>query len=226
MKRWLVSRGPDLGLIGVAIALGASLLTAIAYSGPDGEPYSPINHTVSELGERGVSELAWFFNAALITGGILIALFMAGRLLATTDRSGRGFGLLGVVAGLSMALVGVFPVDLIEGHLVAAMLAFVSILVAAIWFAVWVFHGSAPYPRALGWFAVWIIVATVAFLVVPGIVQPEYTFSMEFEADPPPRPDVWLAPILEWTVIASAWIWIGLLAWHHRSEAREHRQSR
>jgi hypothetical membrane protein len=136
MKRWLVSRGPDLGLIGVAIALGASLLTAIAYSGPDGEPYSPINHTVSELGERGVSELAWFFNAALITGGILIALYMAGRALAAADRGGRGFGYLGVVAGLSTALVGVFPVDFIEGHLVAAMLAFASILVAAIWFAV------------------------------------------------------------------------------------------
>jgi hypothetical membrane protein len=149
MKRWLVSRGPDLGLIGVAIALGASLLTAIAYSGPDGEPYSPINHTVSELGERGVSELAWFFNTALIAGGILIALYMAGRALAAADRGGRGFGILGVVAGLSMALVGVFPVHFIEGHLVAAMLAFLSILVAAIWFAAWDFLGSAPYPRWL-----------------------------------------------------------------------------
>jgi hypothetical protein len=38
MKDWLVSRGPDLALVGVALAFGASLLAAIPYSGPDGGP--------------------------------------------------------------------------------------------------------------------------------------------------------------------------------------------
>ena len=52
----------------------------------------------------------------------------------------------------------------------------------------------------------------VAFLVLPGIVQPEYTFQVEFDPDPPPRPDIWLAAALEWVVLISALVWIAVLS--------------
>ena len=59
-----------------------SVVTALAYTGSKGQPYSPLNHWVSELGEVGVSELASVFNVGLIIGGLCFAVFMpssAGR---------------------------------------------------------------------------------------------------------------------------------------------------
>ena len=221
MKRFLVTRGPDLALVGVGLAMVTSVVTALVYSGPAGEQFQGVNHTVSELGERGVSKAAPLFNAALVAGGLLIALFMLGLALDARDRGGRGFGLLGTLAGVAMALVGLFPVDAIESHLLAAALAFLAILVTSAWFVLWLFRGAAPYPRWLGWFAVWIAIAVVALMVLPAVVQPDYTFSMEFEAEPPPRPDIRLASILEWIVVASAWTWIAALAWHHRKTAQQ-----
>lgn len=50
------------GLAGAALVAACSLAAALAYAGPDGEPYSLLNHFISELGEVGVSPLAWLFN--------------------------------------------------------------------------------------------------------------------------------------------------------------------
>ena len=66
------------GIVGAgAIGIG-SVVTAIVYRGADGEPYSPLNHFVSELGELAQSELAGVFNAGLMVGGICFAVFMSG----------------------------------------------------------------------------------------------------------------------------------------------------
>jgi hypothetical protein len=59
MRHWLVRSGPSAGLLGVAVIAIAAFAAALTYSGHDGEPYSPLNHTVSELGERDVSSLTW-----------------------------------------------------------------------------------------------------------------------------------------------------------------------
>ena len=72
------------------IVLGA-LLSAVAYRGAVGEPYSPFNHFISELGQVGVSRLAAVFNAGLIVGGLLLIPFMLGL----------GAWLLGSAAGAS-----------------------------------------------------------------------------------------------------------------------------
>ena len=215
MRRLLIERGPDLALIGVALAIGASIVAAIAYSGGQGQAYDPLNHTVSSLGEWAVSELALVFNLALITGGVLIGLFMVGRYLIANDLGGRGFGVLGAIAGFAMAAVGVFAVDWLEPHILVALVAFLSILVTAVWFSVWAFRGGAPYPRPLAWFAVWIAIAMVLFLVVPAILQPDIGFEEEFTPTNP-RPDILWNAALEWLVILSAWIWIALVAWVDR----------
>ena len=44
--------------------------------GTQHEPFSPLNHWISELGEVGVSRLAAVFNVGLVVGGICYALFM------------------------------------------------------------------------------------------------------------------------------------------------------
>ena len=217
MRRRLVRWGPALGLLGVGIVAVAALVTALAYSGIEGEPYGPLNHTVSELGERGVSELAALFNLGLLVGGVLVIGFMLSIALGSDSQAGRVFGVLGMLTGFAVILVGLFPVDDFDAHKVAAILTFGGIALLAAWFAGWVFAGDAPYPRVLGALAVWLVFAMVAFLALPNLLQPEHTFAVEFDPTPPPRPVVWVAALLEWVVISSALVWIALLAWHERS---------
>ena len=111
MRRRLVRWGPALGLLGVGIVAVAALVTALAYSGIEGEPYGPLNHTVSELGERGVSELAALFNLGLLVGGVLVIGFMLSIALGSDSQAGRVFGVLGMLTGFAVILVGLFPVD-------------------------------------------------------------------------------------------------------------------
>ena len=65
------------------------------------------------------------------------------------------------------------------------------------------------------WGTVGFLVAVVAFLFLPRMLQPEYRFEMDFSEDLP-RPDVLLNSLLEWIVIGSAWTWIALLALYDR----------
>ena len=113
-------------------------------------------------------------------------------------RAGRILGVLGAAAGVAMALVGVVPVDVLEPHIVVAAVAFLLILATALWFAVWCLRGDAPYPRWLGWFAAVVVTLVVVFMLVPRILQPEFTFEMEYNLETP-RPDVLLNSTFEWS---------------------------
>ena len=69
------------GLFGIVCITFGFLINAINYTCRSGDSYMLTNHFVSELGEYGVSDLAWVFNSALVVGGILITLFMLGLAL-------------------------------------------------------------------------------------------------------------------------------------------------
>ena len=212
LRRWLVEAGPRLGMVAVTLVALAAVVTAVAYVGVDGESYSPFNHTVSELGEVAVSELAATFNAALIVGGLLVAVSMLGLLLMARSGAARVAAGLGVAAGIAFASVGVFPVDDFDSHKLAASAAFISVTLAAAASSWWVVRGEPGYPRSLAVLSAVVVVAMVAFLILPGILQPEYTFQVEFDPHPPPRPDIWLAAALEWAVLISALTWIAALS--------------
>lgn len=66
------------GLFGVLVIVLGVLVSALVFVGDYGEPFSILNHNISELGERGVSELAWLFNASLVLGGLGLIVFMGG----------------------------------------------------------------------------------------------------------------------------------------------------
>ena len=118
-----------------------------------------------------------------------------------------------------MAGVGLFPVDDLAPHIAAAAVAFLLVLLASAWFALWALRGAAPYPRWLGWFAAWIALVMILFFSLPGLLQPEYSFETEFSAVTP-RPDVLLNSVLEWLAIGSAWAWIAGLAICDRARLR------
>ena len=69
---------PLWGMAASLVGLVFVLTPQLFYTGAEGEPYSMFNHAVSELGELGVSELAWMFNIGLFLAGILFIPFMIG----------------------------------------------------------------------------------------------------------------------------------------------------
>jgi hypothetical membrane protein len=186
-----------------AIGLG-SVVTAAVYRGADGEPYSPLNHFVLELGELAHSELARVFNVSLIVGGVCFAVFMSGLAASRPSRLGLIAGVVGVVAGIGGSFVGVFPMDYIRQHGIAAMtffnLGWIAVGLASVDFVV---HRDPRFPRGLVIVGLASVAAFIGFLC-------ELDASTEASggvASPEVRPDVWALPTLEWLTI------IGIVGW-------------
>lgn len=194
------------GILGsLAIAVG-SLVTALAYTGSNGQPYSPLNHFVSELGELAVSKLAVVFNTALIIGGVCFVVFMIGLAAAGSGRLRYAYGLLGVIAGIGGALVGVFPMDYLRVHSLAALtfflLGLVTVLLASIDF---VRPADPRFPRWLSVLGGATVLAFAVFLVI-----------LFGTADGLTRPDQRVAAspltIFEWLLIVGINLWVLLTA--------------
>jgi hypothetical membrane protein len=195
------------GIIGAgAIGIG-SVVAAVAYRGADGETYSPLNHFVSELGELAHSELARVFNTGLIVGGVCFVVFMSG-FAASRPRSLRLLaGGVGVVAGIGGSFVGVFPMDYVRQHGLAAMtffnLGWIAVGLASVDFVV---HRDQRFPRGLAIVGL----ATAAFI---GFLR-ELDASTDASggvANPAIRPDIWVLPTLEWLTILGIVGWVMLV---------------
>jgi len=137
------------GLVGPVLMLAGVVVPAVGYQGRSGEAYSPFNHFISELGEVGVSQLAWLFNGSLVVSGVLMAVFLA--FLGATSargwagrRAGRGGG------GPRVVSRGPVPMNDLHPHLRAAFTFFDGGLVAVALFTVAVLRDRRGRCRA-GW---------------------------------------------------------------------------
>lgn len=198
------------GLCGTALLALGSLITALAYSGRAGEPYSLLNHFISELGEVGVSELAWLFNGTLFVGGLCLTVFLLG--LAAYVRPvwfSALFGLVGLVTGVSGALVGIFPMNDLVPHARVAMMFFNMGLIATLLFSLYVaFSRQRKFPK---WMLVPGLLATAFFVAFVFYPHPTGSGSMDIEEAThrlmESRPAVWPMSILEWGVLLSILLW-------------------
>lgn len=201
------------GLVGAGTIGGVSIVAGVTYRGAQGEPYGPVNHWVSELGELGVSQLAWLFDVGLVVGGLLFVVFMVGLAATQVGRLRFAYGALGVVAGLAGAGVGVFPMNQREAHALMALtffdLGWIVVALASIdfWRA-----GDRRFPRWLSAVGALTVVAFVAFLVTLRI---DRSVTADALASPEARPEVWVAPMLEWAVIVGivSWVFLTAAAW-------------
>lgn len=194
------------GLLGSTIILLGSVVTAIAYTGSKGQPYSPLNHFVSELGELGVSELAPVFNACLNIGGVCFVLFMLGLAVTRTGALRYVYGLTGVVAGVGGALVGTFPMNDLDRHALVALtfflLGLVTVLLASIDFV------RADDPRFPRWLAIVggaTVLAFAAFLIM-------LSGEAGGLAHPDERVAIWPLTVFEWLLLVGILVWVFLTA--------------
>lgn len=202
------------GLIGSSVIALGSVVTALAYTGSKGQPYSPLNHFVSELGQLSVSRLAVVFNTSLIVGGVCFVVFILGLAAAGQGWLRYLYGLVGVIAGIGGAFVGVFPMDYLGVHSLAAltffMLGLVTVLLASIDF---VRRPDPRFPRVLSAVGAVTVAAFAIFLVI--------LFGGDDDlSHPDERVAVWPLTIFEWQLIVGILSWVFLTAWSWRRATR------
>jgi hypothetical membrane protein len=200
-----------LALIGSALDLAIVALVAVVYRGAQGEPYSLANHFISELGQPGISRLAWLFNAGLVVSGALFVpwcIALGLRLRTVWAYLGMACG---IAAGVFLAGVGVFPMSNLEPHIFTAMWFFRCGLATTLLFGVAMLaqprvSKSACVPRSASIFSLIAVAAYAGFL---GLATVMGTDAMEAPtaATLAHRPGFWLLAVMEWSVFFATIVW-------------------
>ena len=206
----LIFASSYIGQAGVLILLLSALMPAAFYIGRENETYSFLNHFISELGEIGVSPLAYIFNGGLILGGICISSFMLGMAIHVGGSWGLILGAIGLVTGISATLVGVFPMNQLEIHTTIANTFFYGGLLAALGYTLYVIFSSDPrLPKITAITGGATMLAFAAFVwFLPAPLEDGQSISEILKN----RPEIWTLPILEWVVFLCVMGWIGSTA--------------
>jgi hypothetical membrane protein len=193
-----------LGLASVGVILLGMVVAAIPYQGTAGEAYSPLNHFISELGETPVSRLAPVFNVCLVIGGAGMAMFLLLLANRLTGLFRAALFIVGAVAGVSGALVGVFPMNDHAPHRLASSVFFLTGWLLAAIISAWIMAGRRPaLPR-------WLLVPGGIVIAVSAVFIPVYSAYRPSNPDGPltNRPaGLWPVAALEWASL------LALLAW-------------
>jgi len=201
------------GLIGVFFGLLGVILPGVVYCGRQGEKYSFLNHYISELGERGVSRWAWIFNLCILFCGLAVMLATISLGLALPGFWAKLGLLFGVVTGIGLMMVGIFPMDDIKPHTTAAVTFFRGGLLMVLAFSLAIlFQQSAPAKVAplLGLVGLLPVLAFGYFLGLmwdyrDNETQPLSTENLQ-------RPKVFKTAVAEWAVYFSIVSWVLVLS--------------
>jgi hypothetical protein len=196
------------GIIGVIILTLGAIITALGYTGAQGQTYWPLNHFVSELGHTQESELASVFNIALIIGGLAYGIFMVGVGLKFSGIMRYVIAIGGLLAGISGALVGVFPMDVdLQTHGQVALGFFEGSLVILVIFSLYVgLSKQTAYPRWMALIALPMIISNAIFVYIVLNGGPDALAAPEGG-----RPDFWLTTTSEWGVIIFLLVWVSII---------------
>jgi len=210
MKQLFLEIYPYLGWAGSLTILVCSLIAASAYRGKEGERYSITRHFVSELGEAGVSRLAQVFNAGLIAGSFLLLLMIPGVGMSLNSVWGYVGSAFGMIAATACLFVGVFPMNHIKPHTVAAMTYFRSGLATVLVFCIAIVVQPAEarviplYALVIGGLA---FAAYASFLIHAGNMAKRQQANALDTATVKVRPHFWWMPFLEWMVVIFTILW-------------------
>ncbi len=200
--------------VGVFIILLCVLITASSYIGRQNEAYSFLNHFISELGEIGVSPLAHLFNGGLILGGLFTSCFMLGMALHIGGSWGLCLGIVGLVTSITVTLVGIYPMNQLEIHMVTSNTFFRGGLVMALGYSLYILCSSQPQlPKVTAIASGITMLAFALFLWFLPASQEGSGSIVEILKN---RPEIWVLPILEWFVFLSVMIWIASTAYFMR----------
>jgi len=200
------------GFSGTGLIILAVLFPILLYRGKRGERFSMLNHFISELGEVGVSRAAGVFNAGMVLAGLVMLPYVVGLGLAFGSLLGWLGSIAGIIAVLGVAAVGVFPINYIKLHAIAAVTYFRAGLVMVFFFGLAIFFqpaGKAIFPQAANLLSLVAFLAYGAFLTLPLFrkkkQKPDDILDPQQELE---RPRIWALPTLEWLVFFSTIAWL------------------
>jgi len=202
-----------LSFIGVSIAGLSLLISGLAYRGKQGEAYSPLNHFISELGYVGISRLAWVFNSGLILTGlcllsacISLGLWLPGTLAKISM-------VIGIVYAVSVTCVGIFPMNNIKPHTIAAMTFFWSGLIFILLINLAIVlqpEGEVVLSRGYALAGLPAMIAYGVFLYLISTI--ERSADEALSLDDITRPRVWGLAVVEWMTFVTVVIWFVVVA--------------
>ena len=199
---------------GILIILLCVLIAASSYVGRQNEAYSFLNHFISELGEIGVSPLALIFNGGLILGGLLTSCFMLGMAIHIGGRWGLGLGIVGLVTSITVTLVGIYPMNQLEIHMVTANTFFRGGLLVSLGYSLYILCSRQPQlPKVTAITSGITVLAFALFLWFLPSSQEGSESVVEILKN---RPEIWALPILEWFVFLCVMGWIASTAYFLR----------
>lgn len=201
------------GLAGVFLGVMAVIIPGLAYKGTKGENYSFLNHYISELGEVGVSKLAWVFNLGMIFCGLCIVMGFTSLGLLLEGFWAKAGLVLGITTGLALTMVGFFPMNKMKGHMVSAITFFRAGLLMVSFFSVAIIlqqNDAALMARWVGLVGAVPVLAFGIFLGLMWSVRKEDRETLSTEGLE--RPRVWKFAISEWSIFFSLIFWILIVA--------------
>jgi hypothetical membrane protein len=203
---------PLCGITGPGIIALGMIISTLAYTGVDGQTYSPLNHFVSELGEVGVSSMSSAFNWSLIFGGLITIPFMV--YLAGQIRFWIRWplGILGVLTAVFAVLVGIFPMNYVNPHTFAALTFFnLGLTVAILYSLVILFSSRQPFPKWLAIPGLLYALTFTWFSFFPPAIPVDIDFEAGMAGFLSNRPDLFALAVIEWVMVLAILIWILLM---------------
>jgi hypothetical membrane protein len=204
-----VNRFHLFGIAGSAVIAACTAVAMAAYTGARGERFSILNHFISELGHVGVSRLALVFNAGLIGAGALYVPFALGLGAMLGGWWAAAGTAAALVAAVSVACVGVFPMNKLAPHIAAAMMFFRSGLVVMLLLGIAI-QRQRPDRRVVDRRAnIAGVVAVLAYAVFVAWIwrAPDAAGALDPRMLLADRPRVWATAILEWVLMAASVAW-------------------
>ena len=218
----LIIASSDMAQAGILIILLCVLIAASSYVGRQNEAYSFLNHFISELGEIGVSPLALIFNGGLILGGLLTSCFMLGMAIHIGGRWGLGLGIVGLVTSITVTLVGIYPMNQLEIHMVTANTFFRGGLLVSLGYSLYILCSRQPQlPKVTAITSGITVLAFALFLwFLPGSQEGSESVVEILKN----RPEIWALPILEWFVFLCVMGWIASTAYFLRKTIKNNQK--
>ena len=200
------------GFAGTGLVILAVIFPAFFYRGKLGERYSLLNHFISELGEVGISRAAWIFNAGLLLAGLVLLPYIIGLGISLGSLLGWLGTAAGIIAVLGVTAVGIFPMNNLKPHTIAAMTYFRAGLAMVFFFGMAILFqtkGKSVVPPAANLLSLLAFLSYGAFLTYPIFKKKtQEPVDLPVSEPEPERPRVWVMAALEWLVFFSTIAWM------------------
>jgi hypothetical membrane protein len=201
-------------MIGASASILGSLIAGFAYRGKEREPYSPLNHFISELGEVGVSRMAVAFNLGLIVSGVSLVFGSISLGLVLPGTLAKIGMVTGIICSIGLFFVGVFPMNKMKPHIIAAMTYFRGGLLMMIFFTLAIGFQPADgvvLPEAYSLAGVPAIFSFTGFLLMTRKAMKK-SDENPLSTENVKRPKVWPMAVLEWAIFITIVLWFVVIA--------------